>query len=141
MAKCTYCGAENPEGSKFCSECGAPLAAPASAAPEFSAEQPTYTPPQNPYGTAQFTPPAQLPTGGLLVWAIISILLCMIPGIVALVQVLGINSAATAEQQQQRLSSAKTWCIVATVLGGLSLIANIIAVVFYGADYASRLIG
>lgn len=141
MAKCSYCGAENPEGSKFCSECGAPMAAPANAAPEFSTPQPAYVPPENPYGAAQFNPPVQLPTGGLLAWAIISILLCMIPGIVALVQVLGINSAATAEQQQQRLSSAKTWCTVATVLGVLSLIVNIIAAVFYGADVTARFIG
>ena len=98
--------------------------------PDFSAPQPTYTPqqpaftpPQPGYNTAQSVTPVA--TGGLLAWAIISILLCTIPGIVALVKVLGINNSATVEEQQQKLSSAKTWCIVATVLGIVGLIANV----------------
>ena len=103
--------------------------------------QPVYTPPENPYGTPQYTPPAPRPTGGLIAWAIISILLCTIPGIVALVQALGINSAPTAEAQAQKAASAKTWCIVSTVLGVIVLVINIIAIVFYGVDYSSRFLG
>ena len=186
MAVCTNCGTPNPDGSKFCTGCGAPLVgadiaadvaaaaaavipdapaapeipvpadpavpeAPAPTQPEapvpeltidppqpdFSAPQPTYTPPQPDFSTAQPAYAAQQPvynapqsvapvsTGGLLAWAIISILLCTIPGIVALIKVLGINNSATVEEQQQKLSSAKTWCIVATVLGAVALIANI----------------
>ena len=108
----------------------------------FDAPQPTYTPPQAPeapqqpvyaqqpvytqqpvYGAAQQVTPVS--TGGLLAWAIISILLCTIPGIVALVKVLGINNSVTVEEQQKKLSSAKTWCIIATVLGALTVLGSI----------------
>ena len=147
MALCPKCGADNAEGSKFCTECGTPLLARAESQstytpPENPAPdpQPVYTAPQNPYGQAQFTPPTRMPTGGLLAWAIITCLFCLIPGIVAVIQVLGINSAPTAEAQAQKAASAKTWCIVATALGVVGLILNIL---FrgYAADYASRIIG
>ena len=152
MALCPKCGADNAEGAKFCTECGAPLlVADAMGTEPQSAytppvnpnpdPQPVYTPPENPYGTPQYTPPAPRPTGGLIAWAIISILLCTIPGIVALVQALGINSAPTAEAQAQKAASAKTWCIVSTVLGVILIVINIIAIVFYGVDYRSRFLG
>ena len=38
---CPKCNAENPEGSKFCTNCGAPLEQPQQAAPEQPAQQPT----------------------------------------------------------------------------------------------------
>ena len=37
---CPKCNAENPEGSKFCTNCGAPLEQPQQAAPEQPAQQP-----------------------------------------------------------------------------------------------------
>ena len=75
--------------------------------------------------------------GGLLAWAIISILLCLFPGIVALLNVLRVNKCATVEEQQRALSQARTWCIVATVLGVLYLIYTIVT----GGGAAARLLG
>ena len=191
MAVCTNCGTPNPDGSKFCTGCGAPLVgteaaaaaaaaaaavipeapaapeipvpaepaapeAPASAQPEspvpeltLNPPQPTYTPPQPDFSAPQpaYTPPqpdfsapqapAPVATGGLLAWAIISILLCTIPGIVALLNVLRVNKGATFEEQQRALSQARTWCIVATVLGGLNLIYTIVT----GGGAAAKLLG
>ncbi len=83
---------------------------------------------QTEYQQAGFgTGVAPMATGGLLAWSIVSILLCLIPGVVALVQTLGINKCATVEEQQKKYSSAKLWCIISTVLGVLSIIGNLAA--------------
>ena len=80
-----------------------------------------------PYGQAGYQQyVAPIPTGGLLAWAIITLLLCTIPGIVATVKVSGINKSYTVEEQQKKLKSAKVWCIVATVLGVLALVYTVL---------------
>ena len=94
-------------------------------------QQPSYQQPtQDVFQQGMFQggqPVAPIATGGLLAWSIVTILLCLIPGIVALVKTLGINKAATAEEQQKKYNSAKTWCIIGTVLGILSAIGQILA--------------
>lgn len=130
MAVCPYCGSQNDDANAFCSECGGPLNIQQEApAPQPVASQPLTTQPvnsmannQNPntYAPAQFVSP--VPTGGLMAWSIITLLLCTIPGIVALVQTLGINKSVTVEEQQKKMSTARTWCIVGTILGILALI-------------------
>lgn len=96
-------------------------------------QQPAYTVPSEPavepvmpqsMPCSAAEPVAPIPTGGLLAWSIVSILLCLIPGIVALVQTIGINKCTTAEEQAKKANSAKIWCIVATVLGVLSIIGS-----------------
>ena len=67
-------------------------------------------------------PPIQYSTGGMLAWSIVTLLLCTIPGIVALVKTNGINKCTTRAEQEKMISSAKTWNIVGTVLGGLNLL-------------------
>lgn len=116
MAFCQHCGASLPDGVSFCSNCGAPV----SAQSTVSAQAPVYT---------TYTPAAQFvspyPTGGLMAWSIITLLLCTIPGIVAIVKTAGINKCTTVEQQEQAIRSAKTWCIVGTVLGILAVIVAV----------------
>ena len=58
----------------------------------------TYTP------STQYVSP--YPTGGLMAWSIITLLLCTIPGIVAIVKTAGINKCTTVEQQEQAIRSA-----------------------------------
>ena len=61
-------------------------------------------------------------SGGLIAWSIVCLLLCLIPGIVALVNAIGINKATTVEEQQKKVKTTKTWCIIGTILGVISLI-------------------
>lgn len=64
MSFCSYCGAQIPDGTKFCPECGQKVAAAPEepAQPAYEAPQQTYTPPaQQSYEAPQqtYTPPAQ----------------------------------------------------------------------------------
>ena len=149
MIKCKYCGGENPDDNKFCMNCGAPLDAKApdavdhqewtgntqpmetqAPAPqpesELSAWEPNngapmeYDQPVN----HEVTPMEPVPIGGLIAWAIIDMLGCLIPGIVALVYIFKINKAASYEEQQQLLTTSKRILIVGTVLCVLNLLAS-----------------
>ena len=137
MATCPKCGAAASFQAKFCQNCGAAL-------PDVPVEQTEpapYTPVSYPrddsyqpqeYQPQQYQPYYNQPvtpvsTGGLLAWAIITLFLCTIPGIVAIVKTTSINKATTVEEQAARMSSAKTWCIIGTVLGVLALFGSIIA--------------
>ena len=99
--------------------------------PSYSTQQQgSYQPPvNNPQSSYQPTyyssSPAPVSTGGMLAWSIITLLLCTIPGIVALINVANVNKAETVEEQEKKLSTAKTWCIIGTVLGILSLIGTV----------------
>ncbi|MBP3914186.1 MAG: zinc-ribbon domain-containing protein [Lachnospiraceae bacterium] len=74
---------------------------------------------------AAWQPPVTpIPTGGIMVWAIITIFLCTIPGVIALIYTLSINKAPTVEVQQKKAKYAKIWCTIGTVIGVLALIAN-----------------
>lgn len=122
MANCPNCGSFAPDGNRFCQNCGAPLQGGSQA---VSTQPQDY---QQPYPYEPYVQPVTpYATGGLIAWSIITLLLCTIPGIVALVKACGINKATTVEDQMARISSTKTWCTVGTVLGVLALIGNIIA--------------
>ena len=147
---CTECGkpltileAPEPPAPTIFAEAEEPApeapAASGEPAPAYAQPSPAYTKPAasytQPAGSApaaepapqagQASPVEPIPTGGLLAWSIISILLCLIPGIVALVQTIGINKCLTAEEQERKAKSAKIWCIVATVLGVLVIIGRL----------------
>ena len=123
MALCPKCGADNPGVSKYCSNCGAPLSAPA--ASTYNPNPYRYTPSER-SSNSNYQAPLPLETGGIIVWSIISILLCMIPGIVALVYAVGINSAPTAAIQQEKLSNARLWCTISTFLGVIAIVISLL---------------
>lgn len=106
MSYCVNCGAPLPDGTRYCTNCGAQQGA---ASPYYQPLVPRYS------------------TGGLVAWGIITLLLCTIPGIVALVKVGNINNARTVEEQQRAVSDVKTWCTVGTVLGILFFVISILS--------------
>lgn len=146
MATCPTCGAFVPDNSPACTYCGTALNAAASMQqPENNGfevpadsqipqqpvqqtyQQPAQQPVQQPYAAPVYTPQPVAPvsTGGLIAWSIITILLCTIPGIVALVNTLNINKAMSVEEQQQKIKNAKLWYIIGTVLGVLAVIGSV----------------
>ena len=154
MPFCPNCGAEIEGGVSFCPYCGGQVAAPQQpqiqmpeppAAPEPPVDQfyPQQAPQQNysqpyqqPAYQQNYSQPYQeevtpVATGGLIAWSIITILLCWILGIAALVQTIGINRATTVAEQQKKMNGARTCCIIGTVVG---LIVNI---VYFVAAYGS----
>ncbi len=131
MANCPNCGSAVSFNQKFCQNCGAALPEVPVEKTEPAPYQPVSYPREDSYQPQQYQPyypqpVAPVSTGGLLAWAIITLFLCTIPGIVAIVKTTGINKATTVEEQQAKISSAKTWCIVGTVLGVLALIGSIV---------------
>jgi len=138
MAFCQHCGSRVADGAKFCENCGATMdttaAQPAQPAQPTYA-QPTYAQPvynqqqgYNTYTPNYYNQPVTpISTTGLMAWSIITLLLCTIPGIVAIVKTTQINKAVTVEQQDAAVKAAKTWCIVGTVLGILAVIGQLAA--------------
>ena len=134
MAYCQHCGSTVPDGSSFCTNCGAPISTQSSQNSNnySNSYNNSYSSGyDNSYGSApQGYQPYSAPvpaysTGGLMAWSIITLLLCTIPGIVAIVKTTQINKATTVEEQQKTISSAKTWCIVGTILGILAVIGSL----------------
>ena len=134
MANCPNCGSAVSFNQKFCQNCGAQLpevpveqTEPAPYQPVSYPREESYQPQPQQYQPYYIQPVTPVSTGGLLAWAIITLFLCTIPGIVAIVKTTSINKATTVEEQQARMASAKTWCIVGTVLGVLALIGSLLA--------------
>ena len=128
MSVCPKCGTE-VGSAPFCTNCGQIIQkeqfesyqSQPSAVTEASQN---YAAPQS---HAAPQPVAPVPTGGLIAWSIVTLLLCTIPGIVGLVQACGINKTYTVEDQQKKIKSCKTWNTVGCILGGIYLILSIIA--------------
>jgi len=108
-----------------------PYGVPAAPAPGYGqppayGQQPGYPvapPPAYGYGTPQGTPPPNY-----LVWSIITILLCTIPGIVAIVFSTQVNSKwgmGDAAGAYDASKKAKTWALVGTILGVVVIVAYI----------------
>ena len=148
IKRCKYCGKISPDENTHCEFCGSPLpdtednrAANAVGSMPLGAygrpnvgngERPGQNggynrndPYPNGFGEGSYVQPrrpAVYPSGGLIGWSIVTLLLCTIPGIVALVYASGINSCSTVIEQEKKIDAAKTWCTVGTILGILALI-------------------
>lgn len=146
MFICPYCGSENADGNKFCDNCGAPLKEQntevtvqessfpndSSADSYDSAKEDSSNSYGQPYqddATNYGNPIGQtvepIPTGGLVVWAVVVLLLCWIPAAFALYYIFKINKATSYEEQQDLLKKAKTALIIGSVLGVLNLVSQI----------------
>jgi hypothetical protein len=116
-------GEPNPYGQP--SDSGQVPGYPGSPQPPAYGQQPGYPA----YGQGGYNAqPQGTPPPNYLVWAIISILLCTIPGIVAIVYSTQVNSKwATGDSAgaYNASKSAKTWSLVATIAGGLFLVIYI----------------
>ena len=151
MTECPHCGAIVADGTNNCPSCGAPL----SQQPQYDqqnqynqqpqyGQQPQYNQynqqpqygqqnqynqyNQQPYQGYNYSMPQYVQpvsTGGLIAWSIVTLLLCTIPGIVALIYATKINKATTVAEQEQTIKTTKTWCLVGTILGVLAIIGSI----------------
>lgn len=98
MKICPKCGNKYGDDAQFCNNCGAQLA---------------------------FNEPAVHENGGMMAWSIVTLLLCTIPGIVAIVYTNKANKALLRTEEEAALKTAKVWNIVGDVIGVLFLIGTI----------------
>lgn len=124
MKICPYCGEENRDQNIVCSTCGGHLKAGDNAIQTHENHQ-SYS--SSVYRTSYPVKVAYYPNGGLIFWSIITILLCTIPGVIALVNATSINNCTAVSVQERRISAAQTWNAIGTVLGVIVLIVYIIA--------------
>ena len=119
---CPCCGEENRSVNTLCIACGNRLdeAQRSTASSEQSNTQPAAiswrSNQSDPYRAGYYS------NGGLIFWSIITILLCTPCGVVGLVMSTCINNCTAASVQNSRISAAKTWNTIGTVLGLIGLI-------------------
>lgn len=134
---CPYCDQQIADTAKFCPNCGAAVARNRQEKQNPVYDHPVTRQPDNNWTTYeqpayqqqfyQNRRPENVSIGGLIAWSVITLLLCTIPGIVALIYTCGINSCETVEQQNKKIAAAKGWCLAGTILGGLSFLGTIAA--------------
>jgi len=121
--QCANCGAENAQNSQFCERCGAPLL---QTQPPPYQQAPGAVPPyQIPYGQTR-------DTNGMLIWSIVNIFFFpYILGIIALVFTLEAKSTHTPQEFEQKMKTAKTLNLVASIIAGAAIILCVFAVLFF----------
>ena len=140
MPYCPNCGAEIANDAKFCGYCGGSVSQSASPVSSSEPVMPTYADPQS--GAYSYQPGSQsayqvpnrptfaqsevpqVNTTGLWIWSIVTTLISLIPGVIAMTMVSKINKCATVEEQQKKIRNAKIWCIVGDVIGILAIIGR-----------------
>lgn len=162
---CPQCGKETASGNFVCEHCGAPLWADTNApqqpveqpqAPAAPAENPVPqqpVAPQQPYNTVPPQPPVAPPPAypqqpqqpaphisNYLAWAIVCIFLCWplaIPAIVYASKVNNLIAMGDYEGAMNASKNAKTFCIIATVLGAIAIVLGIIGGIIGGMAASS----
>ena len=135
MAYCKNCGNQIDDGSKFCSFCGAN---------QESNEQHQYSAPeqetveQNPaeqqYTGAFYTEPLVPKASGalkvgMLVWSIINLVMCCMPlGIVSLIMTVMAQNATSAQDEIDKLKTAKICNLIGTIAVGIFVVIYIVLV-------------
>lgn len=145
MKKCMFCGAENPDQAEICESCGVsfeyydeahPLDAEEKEALETNQKLQQGRARPNAEKRGEKTHPAiRMRLGGLAAWALLSMfmcriggsvvlikypllqLVCLIPGAIAVMNALNVNSWETYERQDREENMALILCIISTVLG------------------------
>ena len=117
MSFCPNCGSQLNDNDAFCGNCGLPVAQ-AGVQPNQPIQPNVQT-----YVAQRAT---HYENGGLIAWSIITLLLCTIPGIVALIKACKINGDVTPEEQVKLISDTKTWCTIGTILGVIAIIVTIV---------------
>jgi len=102
--QCTNCGAENAQNSQFCERCGAPL--------------------------RQTLPDQNSDTSNMMVWSILNLFLCIIVGFFALVTTMEAQKAKTPQEFEQKMKTAKTLNITASIIGGICIFIFISAIIY-----------
>ena len=115
---CSSCGAQIPDNATFCPSCGLST----NVQWGTSYQQPIYT--QQPVYAQQSR--FQIPTG-MLVWSIISIFLCTIPGIIAAVLTVLAKDATSQEDYDNKIRIAKILNIVSLVIFIIAFVGIIAA--------------
>ncbi len=152
MAFCGKCGSEIGNDNVFCPKCGA-LQEQQDNPNQANAQQPTqdsysstnyqqsnqqsntyqpYNQQSNSYGSygkPQYQPQQQpVDTTGILVWSILTALLCCTPlGIAAIVFSTQAKKAVSLEEAQSKLKNAKLMCIIGDVVGVIILIVSFLS--------------
>lgn len=129
--KCKFCGSDLPEGTKFCSACGAKIE---------EQDAPVVGEVVNNQNSA--TPNTKRPIkGGMLAWSIVNTALgtsgccCIAPfvslvlGIIAIVFTILARDAATDTDEAGKLKIAKILNIIATCITALSLLITLVFVI------------
>lgn len=154
MAFCGKCGSEIGEENVFCPKCGALQEKGENSAPandQQPYQQSDYNPGYNQQSTQQsntyqqynqqsnqyggynagsYQAPQPVDTTGILIWSILTTVLCCLPlGIIGIVFSSQAKKAATLEEAQNKLKNAKLMCIIGDIAGALCAIAYIILMV------------
>lgn len=145
LKKCMFCGAENPDSAEICESCGVsfeyydeehPLAEEEKETLENNLKlQKGKARPNAENRDGKTHPAIRMRLGGLAAWALISMflchiggsvvlsdkpllqLVCLIPGAIAVMNALNVNSWETYERQDREENMALILCIISTILG------------------------